>query len=100
VIDRKTASFVQSLCMGEIEDEILVPFPEMKRAEKETLGQVLASVRSLLAPREKDFREWDVRGEMPASFLEELKSFGLFGLVIPEEHGGLGFGAQAYSRVL
>ncbi len=100
MIDKKTASFVQSLCMGEIEDEILVPFPEMKKAEKETLEQVLASVRSLLAPREKEFREWDVRGEMPAAFVEELKSFGLFGLVIPEEHGGLGFGAHAYSRVL
>jgi acyl-CoA dehydrogenase family member 9 len=100
VIDKKTASFVQSLCMGEIEAEILVPFPEMRKSERGTLEQVLASVRSLLAPREKDFREWDVRGEMPAAFVEELESFGLFGLVIPEEHGGLGFGASAYSRVL
>jgi acyl-CoA dehydrogenase family member 9 len=100
VIDKKTASFVQALCMGRVEEEILVPYPEMKAAEKETLGHVLASVNQLLAPRAKDFREWDVRGEMPRSFIEELKSFGLFGLVIPEEHGGLGFGAAAYSRTL
>jgi len=100
VIDKKTASFVQSLCMGVIEEETVVPFPEMKPAEKETLEQVLASVRQLLAPREKDFREWDRRGEMPREFLEELKSFGLFGLVIPEQYGGLGFGSAAYSRVL
>ncbi len=100
MIDKKTASFVQALCMGRVEEEILVPYPEMKTAEKETLGHVLASVNQLLAPRAKDFREWDVRGEMPRSFIEELKSFGLFGLVIPEEHGGLGFGAAAYSRTL
>jgi len=100
VIDKKTASFVQELCMGVIEEETVVPFPEMKPAEKETLEQVLASVRQLLAPREKDFREWDRRGEMPREFLEELKSFGLFGLVIPERYGGLGFGSAAYSRVL
>src|SRR5690349_21845379 len=86
--------------MGRIEEEIVVPYPEMKAAEKETLGHVLASINQLLAPRAKDFREWDVRGELPRDFVEELKSFGLFGLVIPEEHGGLGFGSTAYSRVL
>ena len=100
MIDKKTASFVQSLCMGEVEEEIIVPFPEMKKGEKEILEQVLSSVRSLLAPREKDFREWDRKGEMPPAFIEELKSFGLFGLVIPEEYGGLGLGSAAYSRVL
>ncbi len=98
--DKRTASFVQSLCMGEIEEEVLVPFPQMKASEKETLAQVVASVNQLLGPRQKDFREWDVKGEMPASFVEELRQFGLFGLVIPEEHGGLGFGSAAYSRVL
>ena len=100
MIEKKTASFVQALCMGQVEEEIVVPYPEMKPTEKETLGQVLASVNQLLAPRTRDFREWDVRGEMPRGFLEELKSFGLFGLVVPEEHGGLGFGAAAYSRTL
>jgi len=98
--DKKTASYVQSLCMGEIEQEIIVPFPEMDPGEKETLAQVLASVRQLLSGREKEFREWDVKAEMPAAFLEELRQFGLFGLVIPEAHGGIGFGSTAYSRVL
>ncbi|HEU4384796.1 MAG TPA: acyl-CoA dehydrogenase family protein [Anaeromyxobacteraceae bacterium] len=100
MIDKKNASFVRSLCMGVVEEESVVPFPEMKPAERETLEQVLASVRQLLAPREKDFREWDRRGEMPKEFIEELKSFGLFGLVIPEQYGGLGLGSAAYSRVL
>ena len=98
--DKKTASYVQSLCMGEIEQEIIVPFPEMDPGEKETLGQVLASVRQLLSGREKEFREWDVKAEMPGAFIEELRQFGLFGLVIPEAHGGIGFGSTAYSRVL
>jgi len=100
MIDKSEASFVQSLCMGQIHEGILLPFPEMKAAEKETLGQVLAAVNQLLSGREKEFREWDVKGEMPASFLEELRSFGLFGLIIPEEFGGMGFGTSAYSRVL
>ena len=98
--DKKSASFVQSLCMGEIEEEIIIPFPEMRTSEKEMLSQVLASVRQLVNGREKDFREWDRAGEMPLSFVDELKSFGLFGLVIPESYGGIGFGSAAYSRVL
>lgn len=100
MVDKKTASFVQALCMGRIEEEIVLPYPQMKPAEKETLRQVLAAVNQLLAPRERDFRAWDVKGEMPREFVDELKEFGLFGLVIPEEHGGLGFGSAAYSRAL
>ena len=100
MIDKKSASFIQSLCMGEIEEEMILPFPRMKEAEREMLEQVISSVDSLLSPREKDFREWDRRSEMPREFIEEMKSFGLFGLVIPEEHGGMGFGSAAYSRVL
>jgi alkylation response protein AidB-like acyl-CoA dehydrogenase len=37
---------------------------------------------------------------MPRSFVAELAQFGLFGLVIPEAHGGMGFGSAAYSRAL
>jgi acyl-CoA dehydrogenase family protein 9 len=100
VIDKSEASFVQALCMGQILEEMVLPFPEVKPAEKETLQQVLAAVNQLLEGREKEFREWDRAGEMPAAFIDELRSFGLFGLIIPEEYGGMGFGTMAYSRVL
>jgi len=100
VIDKSSDSFVQSLCMGRIEEEIIFPYPVMREAEREVLQQVLGSVDQLLGPRAREFREWDVKGELPAAFLEELRAFGLFGLVIPEAQGGLGFGSAAYSRVL
>ena len=98
--DKKVDSFVQSLCLGRLEEDILFPYPVMRAGEREVLEQVLTSVNQLLGPRAKEFREWDVKGEMPGAFIEELKAFGLFGLVIPEAHGGLGFGSAAYSRVL
>jgi alkylation response protein AidB-like acyl-CoA dehydrogenase len=41
-----------------------------------------------------------VAGEMPADFLRELREFGLFGLIVPEDNGGLGFGNMAYSRTV
>jgi alkylation response protein AidB-like acyl-CoA dehydrogenase len=100
VTDKKTASFMRSLCMGEIEEEIVVPYPEPSPAEAETLRAVFGTLASMLGKREKDFAAWDRAGEMPREFLEELKAAGLFGLVIPEEYGGMGFGSTAYSRTL
>src|SRR4051812_39961627 len=96
----KDTSFMRSLCMGNIEEEMLVPFPANSAEERETLRGVVASLGDLLGPHEKDFRTWDRKAEMPSSYIEELKAFGLFGLIIPEAQGGLGFGSAAYSKTL
>jgi acyl-CoA dehydrogenase family protein 9 len=98
--DKKTASFVRSLCLGHIQEEILLPFPDPTVQEKETLAAVLATLKAMLGAREKEFAAWDEAGEMPPGFVRELAEAGLFGLVIPEAHGGMGFGATAYARVL
>ncbi|MCA9532694.1 MAG: acyl-CoA dehydrogenase family protein [Myxococcales bacterium] len=96
----KSVSFMRSLCMGQIEEDVLLPFPEMSEDEKETLRGVAEALGSMLGAHTEDFRHWDREGHFPESFIEELKEFGAFGLVIPEEHGGLGFGSMAYSRAL
>ncbi|MBW2212257.1 MAG: acyl-CoA dehydrogenase family protein [Deltaproteobacteria bacterium] len=98
--DKETTSFMRSLCMGRIEQDVICPFPTMPDAAKETLGDVSGALEGLLGPRAEDFRKWDVAGEMPEEFINELKEFGMFGLVIPEEHGGMGLGNMAYSRTL
>ena len=100
MVDKKTVSFMRSLCMGQIEEDVILPFPTIPAAEKETLGGVVSSLEQLLKPHEADFRHWDREGEFPPEFVDELKSFGLFSFVIPEEHGGMGFGSAAYSRAL
>ena len=100
MIDKRTASFMRSLCMGLIEEDILLPFPEISSTEKETLHGVISSLEQVFKPHAEDFRRWDRQGEFPAEFVDELRQFGLFGLVIPEEHGGMGFGSAAYSRSL
>ncbi|MFT4979300.1 MAG: acyl-CoA dehydrogenase family protein 9 [Myxococcota bacterium] len=93
-------SFTSALCMGRINEDQILPFPRLGDEERELLEQVVSSVDDMLGGREADFAAWDVAGEMPADFVEELRQFGLFSLIIPEEHGGLGFGSTAYSRTL
>ncbi len=100
MLDKKTASFMRSLCIGEIEEEIVHPYPEPKAADVETLEAVFGTLRAMLEPRARDFVAWDRAGEMPRAFVDELRAAGLFGLVVPEAYGGLGFGATAYSRCL
>ena len=98
--DKETTSFMRSLCMGRIEQDVICPFPTVSDAQKETLADISGALEGLLGTRAEDFRKWDVAGELPADFIEELKEFGMFGLVIPEEHGGMGLGNMAYSRTL
>ena len=95
-----TASFMRSLCMGEIEQGLLFPFPELPREQQDTLREITAALDDLLASRANEMRQWDVAGELPEAFLQELREFGLFGLIVPEAHGGLGLGSMAYSRAL
>ncbi len=99
MVDR-SISFVRALCLGEIEQDVILPYPALGDEERETLRAVVDSVDQLLAPHEADFRTWDHDGELPPSFVDELRNFGLFGLVIPEQHGGMGMHAAAYSRTL
>jgi len=96
----KGLGFMRALCMGEVREEKLIPFPEIAASERETLETVIGSVKQLLESHAVDFPEWDRKGEFPPEFITELKEFGLFSLVIPEEHGGLGFKSSAYSRTL
>lgn len=86
--------------MGRIEQDVICPFPKMSDAQRETLTDISGALEGLLGPRTEDFHKWDVAGELPPEFIDELKEFGMFGLVISEDHGGMGLGNMAYSRTL
>jgi len=98
--DLKKRSFARSLALGDIEENLVFPFPKMKDSEKEILKPVMDSFKAWLGGKETDFREWDKNGEIPEDFIEEMRDFGLFSFIIPEEFGGLGLSSTAYSRVM
>lgn len=97
---KKKISFMRSLCMGEIEQDVIFPFPSIAEPEKETLRGIFASVQSWLTPHEADFRKWDRAGDFPPEFIKEIKDMGLFSLIIPEEFGGLALSNSGYSRMI
>jgi acyl-CoA dehydrogenase family protein 9 len=91
---------MRALCLGEIVEDMIFPFPQIKEDEKETLKASFDAFGSWLKGREKEFREWDVKGDMPPEFIQQMREFGLFSFVIPEQYGGLGFSSSAYSRAI
>ena len=95
-----TPSFVSQLCFGSIEEGQILPYPKMSFTEQETFKSIRSAIEQLMRPHEQDFRAWDAKGELPEAFLEELRQFGLFSLIIPEAYGGMGLSTTAYSRTL
>ncbi|HWJ07008.1 MAG TPA: acyl-CoA dehydrogenase family protein, partial [Steroidobacteraceae bacterium] len=93
-------SAAKALLMGEILEENLFPYPEISERDREVLGMIVESVDRFLDGREADLAKMDREAHQPEEFVQELRDLGLFGLIIPEEFGGLGLSNAAYARVL
>jgi alkylation response protein AidB-like acyl-CoA dehydrogenase len=61
---------------------------------------IVESVERFLDGKDADFARMDREGHQPDEFVQALRELGLFGLIIPEEYGGLGLSNAAYARVL
>ena len=44
-------------------------------------------------------REWELSGRYPTEIVDEMKSMGLFGMLVPEEFGGIAIDAVSYALV-
>ena len=92
------ASFGKSLFFGEILEDQLFPYPEMPRDQAELVGPICETIDKFMAGI--DTRKMDQAGELPKELLQSLKEMGLFGLLVPEEQGGLGLSNTGYARVM
>jgi acyl-CoA dehydrogenase family member 9 len=93
-------SVAKNLMAGRIVEENLFPYPRLREKDREVLGMMLDAIDEFLAPKAADFRRWDREAAQPQEFIQGLRDLGLFGLIIPEEHGGIGLSNAGYARVL
>uniref|UniRef100_A0A8D2CTR0 Complex I assembly factor ACAD9, mitochondrial n=1 Tax=Sciurus vulgaris TaxID=55149 RepID=A0A8D2CTR0_SCIVU len=91
-------SFAKELFLGKIEKKGVFPFPEVSQEELNEINQFVGPVEKFFA-EEVDSRKIDREGRIPDDTLEKLKSLGLFGMQVPEEHGGLGLSNTMYARL-
>jgi butyryl-CoA dehydrogenase len=65
------------------------------------LDRLLQQVRSFVDQRVlPEIGPWEQREETPRALVAEMGRLGLFGMLIPEAHGGLGLSYRQYARVM
>ncbi|HMQ10783.1 MAG TPA: acyl-CoA dehydrogenase family protein [Oligoflexia bacterium] len=89
-------SFAKSLFLGRLLENMVFPYPENK--EQETVNMICDAVERF-AKDHIDSAKIEKEGTLKPEFLSQLAELGLFGLMIPEEYGGLGLSQMAYGKV-
>ncbi len=97
---RTELSVAKNLFFGEIVEENLFPYPQMRERDREMLVMMTDAIDRFLADKSEELAEMDRVGEQPEEFVQALRDMGLFGLIIGETHGGLDLSNAAYARVL
>ena len=97
---QREQSVAKHLFFGDILEENLFPFPQIRAKDRENLGAIVDAIDEFLGSKKKEIVEYDRKGEQPAEYIQALREMGLFGLIIGEEYGGLGLSNGAYARVL
>lgn len=97
---RRDQSLAKNLFFGQIVEENLFPYPQMRERDRELLVPMIDAIDSFLADKHADFKHWDRDAHQPEEYIQALRDMGLFSLIIPEAHGGLELSNAAYARVL
>jgi alkylation response protein AidB-like acyl-CoA dehydrogenase len=92
-------SFMKSLLLGDIEEALVIPYPEFPAKQKETVDLVIDTFRRFAAEN-IDAVRFDREAHYPREVIAGLGEIGMTGLLVPEEYGGLGLSQSGYSRVM
>ena len=92
-------SFMKAVFHGVIAEDLIFPYPEMPTEQRENVALMVDSIRKFGETR-VDPVAIDREHEIPEDVLRGMKELGLFGLVVPEEYGGLGLSHTGYARIM
>src|SRR5689334_2914966 len=92
-------SFMKSLFHGVIAEELVYPFPEQSRDERDNTAMIVDSVKRYLEAN-VDPAKIDQEQSIPDSIINGMKELGLFGMIIPQEYGGIGLSSSSYARIV
>jgi alkylation response protein AidB-like acyl-CoA dehydrogenase len=73
------------------------PFYEKTDEQKAILEMVRQFVDEQILPQAQHY---DSADEFPAPIVDQMKELGLFGVTIPEEHGGMGLDLTTYTMIV
>ncbi|HEX7940065.1 MAG TPA: acyl-CoA dehydrogenase family protein, partial [Gemmatimonadaceae bacterium] len=91
-------SFVGDLFLGRFSLDLIHPYPESDPEEERRAAPFMAKLRNFMERVDSDMI--DRTGEIPESYVQELREMGAFGIKIPREYGGLGLSYISYVRAM
>jgi len=92
-------SFVGGLFLGNLNVDLIHPFPEQPAADKAEADDFLKRLERFLA-ESVDADKIDEQGEYDYELFKGFNELGAWGMKIPKEYGGLGFSATNYNRAI
>jgi alkylation response protein AidB-like acyl-CoA dehydrogenase len=95
---KKSGSFAKKLSFSLFDPTGIFPYFQPSSEVKEKTETFLKKL-SDFAAREIDPDKIDRESKIPDSVIQGLASLGVFGLTVPKEYGGQGFGYTAYCKV-
>jgi acyl-CoA dehydrogenase family member 9 len=93
----ESTSFAKSLFCGEIEEEMVFPWPQPDPEEQERIRGLIAAAKEIGSrydPRRAEEKRW-----VGDDVIRELADAGLLGLYVDERYGGQGLSQTGYARV-
>ncbi|XP_068567968.1 complex I assembly factor ACAD9, mitochondrial [Cebidichthys violaceus] len=94
----RNLAYAKDLFLGQVNKAEVFPYPEIGNEEVDELNQLVAPVEKFFN-EEVDSAKIDREAEIPPETLNGLKELGLFGIMVPEEYGGLGLSNTVYARL-
>ncbi len=95
----KHPSFAAGIFSGNLDLDLILPYPDEAVAETAEGAAFLAKLRDFLE-KNVDGDRHDREGKIQPEVLAGLKKLGCFGIKIPKEYGGLGLGQTTYNRAV
>ncbi len=92
------SSFVKELFLGRFRFDLVHPHPLEDPASEAEGDAWLALLHEFLGRYDADLV--DRTGDIPESYVQELRDLGAFGIKIPKEYGGLGLSQMTYVRAM
>lgn len=91
-------SIVGSFFFGEINENLVFPFPHFSDSQVETAKEMTAAIDQF-AKDNINGEKFDKEAHLPKEVIKGLAEMGLLGLGVPEDFGGLGLDYSLYCRV-
>ncbi len=91
--------FMKNMFWGNVAEDMVFPYPKVDEDEKKECDELLVKVDKYLR-EEHPAIQIDHEEEMPGWVIDRLFEYGVLGMTIPKEYGGLGMSVSSYNRVL